>query len=407
MSTSIVIGAQWGDEGKGKIVDVLSAGADIVVRFGGGANAGHTIVIGTTKYVLHLIPSGILQPQCVNVLGGGCVVDVQALLLEIESLTQGGVKITPERLMLAENAHVVTPYHRLLDKLSGAKIGTTGRGIGPAYADKALRIGVRLSDLRDDTAKAKLEAQREHHAALAQTLYGHIEIPSVSEVLGELRASANALRAYIKDPVPLLLRAKADGARVLYEGAQGVLLDIDQGTYPFVTSSNTTIAGATSGLGVYTQFDKRIAVLKAYTTRVGHGPFPTELSDATGERMREKGQEFGATTGRPRRCGWLDLPLLIRAFQTNAFTHMALTKLDVLSGFGDIQVAIGRDDAGAPIYRSFPGFEADLTKVKRREDLPRPCLDYCAFLEASLGARLLFISTGPGRADTIASEAAW
>jgi adenylosuccinate synthase len=407
VSTSIVIGAQWGDEGKGKIVDVLSAGADLVVRFGGGANAGHTIVIGATKYVLHLIPSGILQPQCVNILGGGCVVDCEALLAEIESLTHAGIAVPPERLVLAENAHVVTPYHRMTDKLSGAKIGTTGRGIGPAYADKALRLGVRLSDLRDDTAGPMLQAQREHHEALARTLYQYTDTPPVSEVLESLKRAGQALHAYIKDPVPLLLKAKADGARVLYEGAQGVLLDVDQGTYPYVTSSNTTVAGASAGLGVYTPFDKRIAVLKAYTTRVGNGPFPTELEGEFGERLRQKGQEFGATTGRPRRCGWLDMTLLKRAFQTNDFTHMAITKLDVLSGLGEIQVAVERDAKGDPVYRSFRGFDADLTRVRKREDLPAPCLEYLAFLESALGARLLFISTGPGRDQTIAGESMW
>jgi adenylosuccinate synthase len=411
MSSSIVIGAQWGDEGKGKVVDLLSGQADLVVRFGGGANAGHTLVVAGKKTVLHLIPSGILQPTTLNVIGGGCVIDPDALTTEISELESAGITISSARLLLAENAHVVTPYHRMIDKLSGARIGTTGRGIGPAYADKALRIGVRLADLRDDTMAEQVAAQCAHHGALARTLFGHSDVPTVAAVLASLRAAALRLRPLIADVVPVITSANRDHARVLYEGAQGVLLDVDNGTYPFVTSSNTSVAGALSGLGVYTHFTRRIAVLKAYTTRVGNGPFPTELTDDVGALLRERGQEYGATTGRPRRCGWLDMPALKRAFEMNAFTHIALTKLDVLSGFPSIKVAMqSAPTAGvvaAPEYRELEGFTADLTQAKTLSDLPPACRRYVEFLEAELNAKALLVSTGPNREHTISTEAAW
>jgi adenylosuccinate synthase len=406
-NTNVIIGAQWGDEGKGKIVDVMADGAELVVRFGGGANAGHTIVARGKKFVLHLIPSGILQPGCRNILGGGCVVDAEALLREIDELVEAGIAVTPERLTLADNAHVVTPYHRMIDKLTGARVGTTGRGIGPAYADKALRIGLRLADLRDDTMRDKLEAQFAHHGALARHLYGHEDVPAVADVLTALQQAAQRLKPFIADAVPQLVAAKARDARTLFEGAQGVMLDIDNGSYPFVTSSNTGVAGCTSGLGVYWPMDRRIAVLKAYATRVGNGPFPTELDNDFGEALRTKGGEFGATTGRPRRCGWLDLVLLKRAFQMNGFTHLAITKLDVLSGLGDILVAVDRDAHDKPRYRSFEGFDADLSRVRTRADLPASCERYLSFLEQELEAKVLFLSTGPAREHTIITENIW
>ena len=407
MPASIVIGAQWGDEGKGKVVDVLSAQADLVVRFGGGANAGHTIWVGGSKFVLHLIPSGIMHPTCRNVIGGGCVVDVEALLDEMEGLATAGIATTPDRLLLADNAHVVTPYHRAIDKLSGGKIGTTGRGIGPAYADKARRIGVRLADLRDDTLVDHLKAQRELHGAMARALGASEDMPPLGEVIARLQAAGQRLHDHIGDPVPVLVSANRANLKVLYEGAQGVLLDVDHGTYPFVTSSNTTVAGATSGLGVYTPFERRIAVVKAYTTRVGNGPFPTELQGEQDDRLRAKGQEFGATTGRPRRCGWLDVVLLKRAFAMNGFTHIALTKLDVLAGFGPIQVAVDSDAAGARLYREFEGFDADLRQAQTMAELPPACQTLVAFLEQELQAKMLMVSTGPGRADAVLGDAPW
>lgn len=407
MSASIVIGAQWGDEGKGKVVDVLSQQADLVVRFGGGANAGHTIWVDGTKFVLHLIPSGIMHPSCRNVIGGGCVVDVEALLDEMDALALAHVPTTPDRLLLADNAHVVTPFHRAIDKLSGGKIGTTGRGIGPAYADKAKRIGVRLADLRDGTLVDQLRAQRAYHGAMAKALYGADEMPDLDDVADRLRTAGRRLHDHIGDPVPLLVQANRNQLKVLYEGAQGVLLDVDHGTYPFVTSSNTTVAGATSGLGVYTPFERRIAVVKAYTTRVGNGPFPTELTGELDQRLREKGQEFGATTGRPRRCGWLDLVLLKRAFAMNGFTHIALTKLDVLAGFGPIGVAVATADDGSRIYQQFEGFDGDLRQARTLDDLPVACRAYLHFLETELSAKMLMVSTGPGRDDALLAESPW
>jgi adenylosuccinate synthase len=410
MSHTIIMGAQWGDEGKGKIVDMLAANADVVVRFSGGANAGHTIIVNGKKHVLHLIPSGILQPHAINLLGGGCVVDPHALLAEMATLNAAGISTGAERLVLAENAHIVTPYHQMIDKLSGGRVGTTGRGIGPAYADKALRIGVRLSDLRDGTAAAAIHAQYAHHGALARTLYDFHDVPAPDVVMAQLHDAAARLSGHIHDLVPHLLDADAREAKVLYEGAQGALLDVDHGTYPYVTSSNTNIAGAAAGLGVLTHFDRRIAVLKAYTTRVGNGPFPTELDDDVGARLREVGKEFGATTGRPRRCGWLDMPALKRTFRMNKFTHIALTKLDVLAGFPDIRVAVAHSSAqtgSKPEYQRFEGFDADLSLAKSIKDLPTACHRYVDFLEEQLDAKAFIISTGPNREHAIHTETAW
>jgi len=407
MPATIVIGAQWGDEGKGKIVDVLSADADLVVRFGGGANAGHTIWIGQHKFVLHLIPAGILRPDSRNVIGGGCVIDVVSLLTEMEELRAAGIVVTPQRLILAENAHVVTAYHRAIDRLTGGKIGTTGRGIGPAYADKARRIGIRLADLRDDCLAENLRAQQ-HLCNAFIAASGHAQAaPDFEQVHEELRAAGRLLHAHIVDLVPLLLDARKRNLHVLYEGAQGVLLDLDHGSYPFVTSSNTTVAGALGGLGVYAPLEKRIGVVKAYSTRVGNGPFPTEMLGADGEALRQKGQEFGATTGRPRRCGWLDLVLLRRTFAMNGFTHLAVTKLDVLSGLGPIRVATALNADGTKDYVEFPGFDADLTAAASYGELPATCQDFLRFLEVELDAKLLLLSTGPGRADVLGLESPW
>ena len=407
MPATLVIGAQWGDEGKGKIVDVLSHDADLVVRFGGGANAGHTIWVGGNKFVLHLIPSGILRQRCVNIIGGGCVIDVASLLTEMAGLRAVGVTVGPERLLLAENAHVVTAYHRAIDQLSGGKIGTTGRGIGPAYADKARRIGIRLGDLRDDAFEANLRAQAEFHGATAKALHGDAPMPDFGQVLDDLRAAGRQLHDHICDLVPVLVRARQQNLRALFEGAQGVLLDIDHGTYPFVTSSNTTVAGALGGLGVHMPFETRIGVVKAYSTRVGNGPFPTELHGAEGEQLRTKGQEYGATTGRPRRCGWLDLPQLRRAFAMNAFTHVAVTKLDVLSGLGPIRVAVEENPDGTMRYEEFGAFDADLTAARTFGELPPSCQQLLRFLESQLEARLAMLSTGPGRDDVLDVEHAW
>ncbi|MBM4344050.1 MAG: adenylosuccinate synthase [Deltaproteobacteria bacterium] len=404
MPATIVIGAQWGDEGKGKVVDVLSAGADLVVRFGGGANAGHTIWVGGDKFVLHLIPSGILRPNCVNLIGGGCVIDVTSLLHEIHSLRKAGVAVAPDRLLLADNAHVVTAWHRTVDQLSGAKIGTTGRGIGPAYADKARRIGIRLGDLRDGTFESNLRAQAEFHGAVSRALYPGASLPDFDEQWSLLRAAGVELRDHVRDVVPVLVEARRADRPMVFEGAQGVLLDIDHGTYPYVTSSNTTVAGALGGLGVHMTFQRRIGVVKAYSTRVGHGPFPTELHGEAGERLRQKGQEYGATTGRPRRCGWLDLVQLKRAFAMNEFTHVAVTKLDVLAGLGPLRVAVEEQTDGSMHYVEFEGFDGDLSAATSLDALPAGCRGLIALLERELGARLAMLSTGPGREDVLAVD---
>ena len=295
MSTAIIVGAQWGDEGKGKIVDALSEEANLVVRFAGGANAGHTLVVEGRKIVLHLVPSGILRASCMNIIGPGCVVDPEALEKELGELAAAGIRATPSRLALAREAHLVTPYHRAVDKAMGAKIGTTGRGIGPAYADKAIRVGIRAEDLASHaTMEERLTSQR---AYAASVLGSGNDLPSVHDAIAQLTKASAGFRSLIVDTTELLLAAREAGARVVYEGAQGALLDIDQGTYPFVTSSNTSVASAAAATGVYTEFQKRVAVLKAYTTRVGHGPFPTEIEGAVGDKLRERGAESVGVMG--------------------------------------------------------------------------------------------------------------
>ncbi|MFO0664731.1 MAG: adenylosuccinate synthase [Polyangiaceae bacterium] len=405
MSSAIIVGAQWGDEGKGKIVDALSEEADLVVRFAGGANAGHTLVVGGRKIVLHLVPSGILRGSCMNIIGPGCVVDPEALEKELGELEEAGIAPTPRQLALAREAHLVTPYHRAVDRAMGGKIGTTGRGIGPAYADKALRVGIRAEDIaHHGVVQERLSAQRAYAAGVLGT---GKDLPSVKDAMTSLEKSSARFSRFIADTADLLLEARERDARVVYEGAQGALLDIDQGTYPFVTSSNTSVASAAAATGVYTEFKKRVAVLKAYTTRVGHGPFPTELEGKVGDDLRERGAEYGATTGRPRRCGWLDLVSLRRVFRTNAFTHFALTKLDVLSGFGTLRVAVSTASDGTPEYEDHEPFDGDLSLCKSFEALPSAAQTYVRMLERELGAKLLLLSTGPGRDQSLVMEDLW
>ena len=365
MSNCIVMGSQWGDEGKGKLVDLLAAKARAVVRFQGGANAGHTIIAGNRKYVLHLLPSGVLTPGCVSVIGTGCVVDPDELAAEIDLLATQGVILTPKNLIISHQAHLVTPAHRELDKSEGSRIGTTGRGIGPAYADKARRTGLR-----------------------AESLTGK-------------------LGSYVGDATQAIAEIARAGGNILYEGAQGTMLDLDHGTYPFVTSSSTTIGSAYSGGGVYLEFDWRIAVIKAYATRVGHGPFPTELTDKTGTWLQEQGREFGATTGRPRRCGWLDLHLLKRAFVISGFNYIALTKLDCLRGLESIHVATDRSGDDEPTYKVLPGWHDDIRNCRTFAALPSACREYVDFIEGELGQPVGIISTGPDRAETIVRRPVW
>jgi adenylosuccinate synthase len=395
MPNVLVTGAQWGDEGKGKIVDHLAARADFSVRFGGGANAGHTLVVGGKKIVLHLVPAGILHARCRGLVGNGCVVEPKGLLEEIDGLTAAGIDVRPERLRVSELAHVVTDYHRITDRIGGKAIGTTGRGIGPAYTDKVRRTGVRLGDVLAGTHLAHLEAQH----ALYGKLFPDAELPSPAVAAEALTADLGRLAPYVGDIAEELHAAIKKNAAVLFEGAQGALLDVDHGTYPFVTSSTTTAGGASSGVGVYVELSRRVAVLKAYSTRVGNGPFPTELSDETGERIRAVGHEFGATTGRPRRCGWLDLPALRHAFRLNGVTDMALTKLDVLAGLETIRVAT-EHRAGVPVLRDFEGF-GSLDGIESRDALPKSAKVYLDFLESALDAPISLLSLGAERDRTL------
>lgn len=415
MSNIVVVGAQWGDEGKGKVVDHLAAQSRWVVRFQGGNNAGHTLVVGGRKIVLHLVPSGILQVGCRCVIGNGVVVDPLVLVEELDELTALGVDVSPERLLLSTEAHLILRWHRALDQarevaLGGRKIGTTGRGIGPAYEDKVGRRGVRVADLFDP---AVLRARVEETLPMVnrQLVDIHGAAPLRAEdVLGELDIAARRLRPYARPVIRPLYDAWRNGEPILFEGAQGTFLDVDHGTYPFVTSSNTVAGAACAGSGVGpTVIDEVVGIAKAYCTRVGSGPFPTELTDALGERIREVGHEYGATTGRPRRCGWLDVPLLRHAVMVNGLTQLALTKLDVLTGMGPVSLAVGyvgMDDvpAGAealgavqPVYEQCTGWEEDLSACRRFEDLPATCRAYVERVEQLVGVPITMLGVGPGR----------
>ena len=400
MPNVLVTGAQWGDEGKGKIVDLLASRADFSVRFGGGANAGHTLVVGDRKLVLHLVPAGMLHGRCRGLVGNGCVVEPEGLLGEISELSAAGIDVAPGRLVVSPGVHVVTAYHKIEDRLRGGAIGTTGRGIGPAYTDKVRRTGVRLGDIVEGRHEALVEAQHDFYRAVLGALHGPTELPSPAEVAEGLSAAVARLAPYVGDVASILHQAVRAGANVVFEGAQGAMLDVDHGTYPFVTSSTTTAGGASSGVGVYVELGRRIAVMKAYTTRVGNGPFPTELKDEIGERIRAEGREFGATTGRPRRCGWLDLPALRHAFRVNGITDIALTKLDVLQGFEAIRVAV-EHGAGSPVYRDFEGFREPIAGAKALSDLPSQVRTYLAFLEESLDTPIALLSLGAERDATL------
>lgn len=423
MSVRIIVGAQWGDEGKGKIVDLLSEKAHIVARYQGGANAGHTIVANGKKYVLHLIPSGILQDGVQCVIGNGVVIDPVALMDEIAILESLGVSISG-RLFISHKAHLIMPYHKLLDKAreehAGAErsIGTTGRGIGPCYIDKFSRSGIRIVDLlnREQFAE-KLRANIEEKNELLTKIYEREEL-NVENIVHEYLEFDNKIDPYITDTTLLLNNAVREGKSILMEGAQGALLDVDHGTYPFVTSSNPTSGGACTGLGVPpTAVDSIIGVVKAYSTRVGNGPFPTELHDATGEHLRKNGHEFGATTGRPRRCGWLDLVALKYSVMINGITEIALTKMDVLDDFESIKIAVGYNLDGK-LLKSFPadcdslekvtldyvqleGWNQSLAECKTYEQLPQKAQEYIRFIEDFVGVPVSIVSTSPDREGTI------
>ena len=421
MPAIVLVGAQWGDEGKGKATDALGADVDYVVKFNGGNNAGHTVVVGGEKYALHLLPSGILTPGCVPVIGNGVVVDPAVLFGEIDALEARGVDCS--RLLVSANAHVVTSYHVTIDKvterfLGQRRLGTTGRGIGPAYADKINRVGVRIQDLFDEgILRQKVEGALDQKNHLLVKVYNRRAI-GVDEVVEELQRHAERLRPMAVDTGLELGRALDAGRIVLFEGGQATLLDVDHGTYPFVTTSNPTSGGACTGSGVPpTRIDRVIAVVKAYTTRVGEGPFPTELFDATGERLREVGDEYGVTTGRPRRCGWFDAPIARYAARVNGVTDFVLTKLDVLTGLERIPVCVAYDVGGTrtpevpmtqtefhhatPVYEQFDGWTEDVSAARTLEDLPKSAQEYVLALEDLSGARFSAVGVGPSREQTV------
>ncbi|MBL1116156.1 adenylosuccinate synthase [Streptomyces sp. 110] len=421
MPALVLLGAQWGDEGKGKATDLLGGSVDYVVRYQGGNNAGHTVVVGDQKYALHLLPSGILSPGCTPVIGNGVVVDPAVLLSELSGLADRGVDTS--KLLISGNAHLITPYHTTLDKVSERflgkrKIGTTGRGIGPAYADKINRVGIRVQDLFDESIlRQKVEAALDNKNQVLAKLYNRRAI-AVDQVVEELLGYADPLSGYVADTTLLLNNAIDQGRVVLFEGGQGTLLDVDHGTYPFVTSSNPTAGGACTGTGVGpTKISRVIGILKAYTTRVGAGPFPTELLDEDGEKLRTIGGERGVTTGRDRRCGWFDAVIARYATRVNGLTDFFLTKLDVLTGWERIPVCVAYEIDGKrveelpysqtdfhhakPIYETLPGWSEDITQAKSFDELPKNAQKYVQALEEMSGAPISAIGVGPGRDETI------
>jgi adenylosuccinate synthase len=421
MPAVVIVGAQWGDEGKGKATDLLGSRVDYVVKFNGGNNAGHTVVIGDQKYALHLLPSGILSPGCVPVIGNGVVVDLSVLFEEIDALEERGVDTS--KLVVSANAHVIADYNRTMDKvaerfLGSRKIGTTGRGIGPTYADKMNRLGIRIQDLFDEKIlRQKVEGALELKNQILTKIYNRRAV-EVDEIVEELLTYVDRLRPMVADTSLLLHEALAADKTVLLEAGQATLLDVDHGTYPFVTSSSATTGGACTGSGIApTEITRVVAIVKAYATRVGEGPFPTELFDDDGERLRKNGAEFGTTTGRPRRCGWYDAPIARYAARINGVTDFVLTKLDVLTGWDQIPVCVAYDVDGErveempmtqtgfhhakPIYEFFPGWSEDISGARTLADLPQAAQDYVAALEKISGARISTIGVGPDREQTI------
>jgi len=423
MPSLSVFGAQWGDEGKGKLIDLLSRDADMVVRYQGGANAGHTVVVGTEKYVLHLIPSGILHPSKTNVIGNGVAVDPFKFLEEVDGLRKRGVHVDGTNLRLSANAHVIFEHHRLIDQLSErwrgeGRIGTTGRGIGPCYADKAARTGLRVCDLLDpDHCAVRLKAALAEKNALIERVHG-AEPLGLDAQLDRYLALGTQLAPFVADTGLEVRTAYREKKRILFEGAQGAMLDIDAGTYPFVTSSNTGANGISAGAAFPPRWiDRAIGIAKAYCTRVGEGPFPTEQKNATGDKIRKLGNEYGSTTGRPRRCGWFDTVAVRYAMEVSGADGFIVTNLDVLTGFDEIQAAVryaidGREvrdwpaatpdfDDIVPVYASHPGWTEDITRVRRYEDLPKNARAYVEWLEREVGAPIVMLSVGPEREQVI------
>ncbi|WP_125129926.1 adenylosuccinate synthase [Microbacterium sp. 10M-3C3] len=413
----VIVGVQWGDEGKGKATDLLGERTDWVVKFNGGNNAGHTVVIGDEKYALHLLPSGILSPGVIPVIGNGVVVDLEVLFYELEALGARGVDTS--RLRVSANAHVITQYHRTLDKvterfLGKRQIGTTGRGIGPAYADKINRVGIRVQDLFDENIlRQKVEGALDQKNHLLVKVFNRRAI-AVDEIVDDLLSYAQRLRPMVADTSLLLNDALDQGDVVVFEGGQATMLDVDHGTYPFVTSSSATAGGAATGSGVGpNRLDRIVGIVKAYTTRVGSGPFPTELFDEQGEWLRSRGFEFGTTTGRPRRVGWYDAPITRYATRINGITDLVLTKLDILSGLDRIPVCVAYEVDGerfdelpvnqtdfhhaTPVYEYFPGWKSDISGARTFDDLPLEAQDYVLALEEMSGTRISVIGVGAAR----------
>ncbi len=421
MPAVVLVGAQWGDEGKGKATDLLGSRVDYCVRYQGGNNAGHTVVIGDKKFALHLLPSGILTPEVTPVIGNGVVIDVAVLFEEIDGLEAQGIDTS--NLLISANAHLITPYHVTLDKvterfLGNSKIGTTGRGIGPSYADKTSRLGIRVQDLFDEKIlRAKIEGSLLSKNQVLVKVFNRRAV-TVDEVVENLMQHAERLKPYVADTSLLLNRALDENKVVLLEGGQGTLLDVDHGTYPFVTSSNPTAGGACAGSGIGpTKITGVVGILKAYTTRVGSGPFPTELLDEDGEKLRTIGGERGVTTGRPRRCGWFDAPIARYATRINGLTDIFLTKLDVLTGWEKIPVCVAYDIDGTrseelpmtqtefhhakPIYEMLPGWTEDISGAQTMDDLPPNARAYIKFLEDVSGAPISAVGVGQDRNATI------
>ncbi len=424
MSGVIVVGAQWGDEGKGKLVDVFAEKADMVVRYQGGANAGHTLVVNGKKTVLHLVPSGILRPETQCVITSGVVVDVFSILDEIRGLKENNFLQNPKQLLISDNATAILPYHKILDAvresaLSEGKIGTTGKGIGPAYEDRASRRAILVGDLYDrDSLKKKIELALREKNFMFENYY-KVETFKVDDLMDKLAKVAEELAPYkAKDTSTIINKYLKAGKRVLFEGAQGTMLDLLHGTYPFVTSSATIAGSACVGAGVGpTHMQKVIGVFKAYTTRVGGGPFPTELQDEVGKKIQTDGHEFGSTTGRARRCGWLDLVALKYAIRVNGITNLAMMKLDVLTGHDRIGVCTAYKINGEivsefpssiidlekvePVIEWLPGWHQDISKIKALSELPRPTTSYIDYIGSQLGTPIDVISVGPGREQTL------
>ncbi len=422
MAALVIVGSQWGDEGKGKIVDLLAKEADVIVRFQGGSNAGHTVITDQGTFIFHLIPSGILYPGKICALGNGVVIDPGGLIGELDGLQAHGVAVG-KRFLISDRAHVIMPYHKAIDKAAeqakgGRRIGTTGRGIGPAYVDKMARVGIRMGDLLNpDVLKNKIQENLVEINAFLRHIY-QAKGFTVAPIYKQYQAFGERLRPHIVD-VPLILeRAFAKGQRVMFEGAQGTHLDVDFGTYPYVTSSSSSSGGACTGSGIGpTNITGVLGVTKAYTTRVGGGPFPTELNDEIGQQLMHRGNEFGATTGRARRCGWLDAVLLRYAVRVNGLTSLAMTKLDVLDGFRQLKICTGYRFQGKlyrempadlnmlsqcqPVYERWSGWEADTTGIQSYRSLPAPAKRYLARVQELTCCRIDMISTGSKRQDTI------